>query len=164
LKAKIFVSAGTHSKGFKRLIHKIDKIAEKKEFNFFAQTGNTEFKPKNIEFKKFISPKEMNKKIEWSDLLIVHGGAGTIGPAIQKQKKIIVVPRLKEFKEHTDNHQLELGLALKEKYGFECITELNELEKKINETLKKNNFNFKKENSMELIIKKFIQKNFEGKK
>lgn len=157
MNAKIFVSAGTHTKGFERLIKKIDEIAGTKKFEFFAQTGNTAFEPK-FEFKKFISSQEMNEKIEWCDLLIVHGGAGTIGPAMQKKKKIIIFPRLKEFNEHTDNHQLEMGKAIEKEYGFPCITEEKKIEETIIKTLKRNDFNFNKENKMEKILIEFIEK------
>ena len=158
MKEKIFVSAGTHSQGFERLIKKIDEIASKKEFEFFAQTGNTGFSPEYFEFRKFLSPMEMERKIDWADLIICHGGAGILGPGISKGKKIIVAPRLKELNEHTDNHQLELGKAVEKEYSIKCITDLSGLEQEIKKELPKKPAERKKENRTELIVAEFIEK------
>ena len=43
-----------------------------------------------------------------ASLVISHGGAGTIITALKYSKKLILVPRLKEFGEHTDSHQVDL--------------------------------------------------------
>ena len=50
----------------------------------------------------------MNQKIEKADVIITHGGVGSIIDSISKNKKVIAVPRLKEYKEHVNNHQLDI--------------------------------------------------------
>jgi UDP-N-acetylglucosamine transferase subunit ALG13 len=163
LNKKVFISVGTHSKGFERLIKKLNEIAEneKNEFEFFAQTGNTSYEPKNFSFKKFLSPNEMDERIDWADLVLCHGGAGVIGPAILKGKKIIVVPRLMEFDEHTDNHQLELGKGVEEKYGIPCVTDFNKLEKTMKKESMKDAIKRDKKNKMENLIKEFIERGWQ---
>ena len=42
------------------------------------------------------------------DIVITHGGTGVIIGAVKKNKKVIAVPRLKEYGEHVDDHQLQL--------------------------------------------------------
>ncbi|MFH1588830.1 MAG: glycosyltransferase [Candidatus Diapherotrites archaeon] len=165
MNSKIFISVGTHSKGFERLVKKLDEIAEneKNGLEFFAQTGNTKFEPKNFSFERFLSPKEMNEKIDWAELILCHGGAGIIGPSILKGKKIIVAPRLKEFNEHTDSHQLELGKGIQEKYGIPCITDFDKLEKEIKKELMKKAMKRKRENKMEELVKEFIEKGIKTK-
>ena len=41
------------------------------------------------------------------DTVITHGGTGAIIGAVKKGKKVIAVPRLAEYGEHVDNHQLQ---------------------------------------------------------
>ena len=42
------------------------------------------------------------------DLLITHGGVGSIITGLQHDKKIIVAPRLAKYNEHMNNHQLQI--------------------------------------------------------
>ena len=41
-------------------------------------------------------------------LLITHAGVGSILTALKKDKKVIVAARLKQYKEHTNDHQLQI--------------------------------------------------------
>ena len=52
--------------------------------------------------------KDFNSYIKKSKYIISHGGVGTILDAIKMKKKVIVVPRLKEYGEHENNHQIEI--------------------------------------------------------
>ena len=49
----IFVCVGTHTQQFDRLLKKIDEIAKDSKDSFFGQIGNSNYKPKNFECKKF---------------------------------------------------------------------------------------------------------------
>lgn len=128
-KTKVFVAVGTHPQQFDRLIKKVDEIAFKsKNFEFFGQIGNCNYKPKNFPNKIFLSIKEFDKKIFWADIIIMHAGAGTFSKCNRIGKKIIVVPRLKEFNEHSDDHQKELAETIEELgFGLVC-NNVSELE------------------------------------
>lgn len=126
----IFVSVGTHPQQFDRLLKKIDELAEKGKIRekIFAQTGHSSYVPKNFDSKKFVSLKEFGEKIKKAGIIITHGGEGNIGNALLFGKKIIIVPRLKEFGEHTNDHQLELTDAIaQEKMGI-AVYNINELD------------------------------------
>ncbi|MBN2067462.1 MAG: beta-1,4-galactosyltransferase [Candidatus Diapherotrites archaeon] len=114
MKQKIFVSVGTHPQGFNRLIGKLDEIVPCLAAEVFAQTGNSGYEPKNFPFKKFLTEKEFQGKVLQADIVISHGGAGTIINSMLQGKKLIVVPRLKAFSEHTNDHQLDLAKALEQ--------------------------------------------------
>ena len=45
-------------------------------------------------------------------ILITHGGAGTVIDAVKRGKRTIVVPRLSKYREHIDDHQMELPVRL----------------------------------------------------
>ena len=42
------------------------------------------------------------------DLLITHGGVGSIIDGLKKNKKVIAIPRLKKYNEHTNDHQIQI--------------------------------------------------------
>jgi len=114
-KTKIFVTIGS-TYPLDRLIKEIDKLNENKNFEIFAQIGESELIPKNIDFSKFLNHYEMQKKITWADLIISHGGVGTIIDVLSQNKQLILFPRLKKFNEAIDDHQLEICKAFNKKY------------------------------------------------
>ena len=59
----------------------------------------------------------MNDFIGKADYIITHGGVGTITDALKLGKKIIAVPRLSKYKEHVNDHQLQIIENFSEK-GF----------------------------------------------
>jgi len=104
----IFVVLGTQDKSFERLLKAIDEQIEMKNIKekVIVQAGSTKYKSKNM--KILIPIKDFNSYIKKSKYIISHGGVGTILDAIKMKKKVIVVPRLKEYGEHENNHQIEI--------------------------------------------------------
>ncbi len=129
---KIFVSVGTHPQQFDRLLREIDAIAARhKEFEIFAQTGNSGYEPKNFAFEKFVNGTDYDRRMAWADVVLSHGGAGTIINALLGKKPLVGVPRLAKFGEHTNDHQLDLAKALEEKGKAIAVFDINDLEKKV---------------------------------
>lgn len=128
---KIFVIVGS-TYPLDRLIKEIDKISNK--YEIFAQIGNSNYKPKNIKFKKLLEYDEIIKKIKWSDLVISHAGAGTIIDVLSLNKKLLLFPRLKKNKEAIDDHQIEIAKAFEKKFGIKYTTNEKEIEKLITQT------------------------------
>lgn len=125
---RIFVAVGTHKQQFNRLLKAMDKIAEKeKNIAIFAQIGNSSYLPRNYSFKKFLAPAEYEDEIKKADIVVSHAGAGSIITALEYGKPLIVVPRLKKFDEHTDDHQIDLARALDEKGKAIAVFELEAL-------------------------------------
>lgn len=126
---KVFVSVGTHPQQFDRLLKELDKISEKTNaFEFFAQTGNSDYKPANFQTKIILDEQEYLEKISQSDLIVSHGGAGTIINCLKQSKKVVVVPRLKRFGEHTNNHQLDVARALSSEEKVISVEDITGLE------------------------------------
>lgn len=104
----IFVTVGTHEQGMERLLIELDRLIEcdiiKDEV--FAQTGYSEYKPQNYKYKCLLGYDEMSEMMEKSNIIITHGGPGSIFQAIQFGKIPIVVPRNPKYNEHVDNHQI----------------------------------------------------------
>ncbi len=104
----ILFTIGTQKQSFKRLFNYIDSLNIKEQIIIQGGKGRFSFKNPNIEYYDFFNYDEMNQKIDEARIIITHGGGGTIFKALEKGKKVIVVPRLKEYKEHINDHQLEI--------------------------------------------------------
>jgi len=131
----IFVTLGTHPQQFDRLLREVDSLVSSKKIKepVFAQTGHSTYKPKNFESKKFLPIGEFNKQLKGASLVITHAGEGNIGLCKNLPKKMIVVPRRKEFQEHTNDHQLELAKVVEgKKLGLVAWSE-KDLGKKLSE-------------------------------
>lgn len=142
----IFVTLGTQDKSFHRLLEAIDKAIEKEEIKekVIVQAGHTKYESKNMEIFDLISPDEFSKLIDECDILITHGGVGSILTAVKKGKKVIAAARLKKYKEHTNDHQKQIIKEF-EKEGY--LVELKDFNQ-LGKTLKK--------------IEKFKQKKFKS--
>jgi UDP-N-acetylglucosamine transferase subunit ALG13 len=134
----IFVTLGTHTQPFNRLLHKIDELIEKgiiKE-KVIAQIGYATYRPRNYEYFTFTSEEkilELNKKAR---LIITHAGVGSIITALQFRKPIIVVPRLKKFNEHVNDHQVQIAKAFEKEGKVLACYDINKLENVIKKAKK----------------------------
>ena len=125
----IFISLGTQKFQLNRLLKEVDELIEKKciKDNVFAQIGHSTYIPKNYKWVNFLSQKEFEEKINGCDIFISHGGVGSITSGLKLNKKIIVYPRRMEYKEHVDNHQLEIAYKYKELGYCMCVDEQNSI-------------------------------------
>ena len=106
----IFVTLGSQKFQFDRLLRKIDELIDQGIITdeVFAQIGASGYSPQNFEYTRFMDRGEFADCIENASLIITHGGTGVIIGAVKKGKKVIAVPRLAQFGEHVDDHQLQL--------------------------------------------------------
>ena len=76
----------------------------------------------------FVSNDEIEKFEQQADYIITHGGVGSIIGSIEKGKKVIAVPRLKQYGEHVNDHQLYIVESF-DKLGYIIgITDVSQLE------------------------------------
>lgn len=129
----IFVVLGTQKFQFNRLLKEIDRLIEKKkiEDEVFAQIGHSDYMPKNYVALDFLDKVVFENKISSCDMLITHSGVGSIVSGINNGKPVIVVPRLKKYNEHVDDHQLEIAAAFSQKNYVLMCSEVKDLEKTI---------------------------------
>jgi len=118
----IFVTVGTHEQQFNRLIKEIDGLIrdEKITDTVFMQIGYSTYKPEYVQWANVISYEEMRKYEEVSDVIITHGGPATFMSVLSKGKTPIVVPRLKKFGEHINDHQLDFAQKVKAR-GYDIL-------------------------------------------
>lgn len=126
----ILVVFGTIPVPFDRLAKKIDELARDSAEEIFVQSGYTEYPFRHARSTAFISSSAMQQKIAEASLVITHGGYGTIYEALQKNKKIIVVPRAAGEHNHS---QTELVQALEKTRHVLAAYDTEDLVQKITE-------------------------------
>ena len=119
-KLKIFLTVGTHPMQFNRLVKMADEQVKNHplKYEIVAQIGVSSDEPKHIQkWFRNCDFNEFRDYIKWADIIISHAGAGNIITALSYKKPIIIVPRLGDLGEHTNNHQLELAEKFKNVNG-----------------------------------------------
>lgn len=128
----IFVTLGSQKFQFNRLLEAVDDLVEKGviEDEVFAQTGYSDYLPKNYKYKQFLDRDEFAEMEGKADIVITHGGTGAIIGAVKKGKKVIAVPRLARYGEHVDDHQVQLLEQFGDMGIIEVCYEIHELKDK----------------------------------
>lgn len=106
----ILVLLGTFKIDFRRPIIAIEDAVRNGEVKeeVIVQAGHTAFSSDLLTIRDFINPKELDELYQRAEIIVTHGGVGSILRGFRMNKKIIAVPRLYKFKEHVDDHQLDI--------------------------------------------------------
>lgn len=142
----VLVLLGTQNNNFIRLLQAIQDNIDNKVIDekVIVQSGFTEFDSKDMEIFNLIDKEQLSKLQDEADLIITHGGVGSIVSSLKKGKKVIVVPRLKKYGEHVNNHQLQIARRFEQEGYVKHVINLKNLGKVINSI---QNFNPRKYNS-----------------
>lgn len=107
----VFVTVGTPTQGFPRLLEVVDQLAGGGFFDdepVFMQTGSTrDFVPRHCNATAFVPRPQFEGLLMEARLIICHGGV-TLLEMIRLGKVPVVMPRRKKYGEHVNDHQLEL--------------------------------------------------------
>ena len=120
----ILVMLGTQNNSFHRLLEKIEELIKDNiiKDEVVVQAGYTKFKSDYMQIFDMIPREELEEYQKQADLIITHGGVGSIITSLKLGKKVIAVPRLHEHGEHVNNHQIEIvELFDKKGYIIGCI-------------------------------------------
>ena len=162
----IFVTLGTQDKQFRRLLDAT--LALRIDEKVVIQYGSTkpdedmvENLEKNFELHQYLSNEEFEKYMKEARVIITHAGVGTIIEGLKLYKMMIVAARLKKYKEHVNDHQLQI-LDTFEKEGYILrLDDFSKLPELLKENFKpkkfnsnKNNFNTYLEEEIYKLIKK----------
>ncbi|MBR6690041.1 MAG: hypothetical protein IKL65_01760 [Bacilli bacterium] len=133
----ILVTLGTQDKKFTRLLEAVQKQIDcgniKEEV--IVQAGCTsDFKSKDMKIFDLIPMEKFDELISECNILITHGGVGSIITGLKADKKVIAAARLKEFGEHTNDHQLQIIESFSKKGHIIALDDFNSLDKKLKET------------------------------
>ena len=155
----ILVTLGTQDKPFPRLLKEIERQIKKGNIKdeVIVQAGCTKFKSKYMKIFDLLPLDEFDKLLKNCDLLITHGGVGTIITALKYNKKVIAVARLKKYGEHTNDHQIQLIDNFTEENYIIGLTDFDSLDEVLEQVKHfKPKKMKKKSNNMIKIIEDFI--------
>lgn len=158
----ILVLLGTQNNSFYRLLEEIEENIKDGTITeeVIVQTGFTKYKSENMKLFDMIPSDEYEKYIKEANLIITHGGAGSIIQSIRLGKKVIAVPRLQKYGEHVNDHQIEIIKAFGERGYIVGINNVSELKKALEDIKDFNPKEFKgNTENMINIISDFIDKN-----
>lgn len=102
----IFVTVGTQLP-FDRLVTAVDAWAGRHpEAHVVAQVGRSRYRPRNLEYYRFLEPHAFEELFGAADCIIAHAGIGTILAALERTTPIIILPRRAVLGEQRTEHQL----------------------------------------------------------
>jgi len=106
----ILVTLGTQDKDFSRLLKAVEKQIKNGNIKdkVVAQIGTTKYKSDLMETFDLIPADKFNDLMDECDILITHGGVGSILAGLKNNKKVIAAARLSKYKEHVNDHQLQI--------------------------------------------------------
>ena len=144
------MTVGTQRFQFNRLIKKLDELVERGEIKekIIAQTGYSTYKPSNFESNTIIDSNKVLEYIALSDVIITHAGTSSIINCLKQKKKVIVIPRLKKFGEHVDDHQMDIIKLFESQEMIEAIYDIDQLGDKLKKAKNKTYKEFLSDNKL----------------
>lgn len=134
----IFITTGTQEP-FDRLLRIVALVAEEINEEIVIQAKTTLSFPKNVTVKEFISPKEFDSYFLSANFIISHAGMGTIISALEKNKPLIIFPRIASLGEHRNEHQMATANKMRELKLVDVAVNEVELSSMLNMYLAGNN-------------------------
>lgn len=155
----IFVTVGTPIHDFSRLVKAVDDLvaAKKIKEKVVVQLGYTKYVPKNCEWFRFAKPEKIEELSKTCRIYISHSGIGSLVMPLEYKKPVIAVPRLKEFGEHIDNHQLQIVKEMEKEGKIIALYDVKKLEDAIKKASVIKIKYSKRESRIIGIIEKFLE-------
>ncbi len=157
----ILVTLGTQDKPFERLLKAIESQIKKGTItdSVVVQSGFTKYESSYMEIFDLMPMTTFDTLLAEADLIITHGGVGSILGAIRKGKKVIAIPRLAKYHEHTNDHQKQIVEEFVKKGYILTCHNLSKIDETIREAADFVPKKYKSDNlNMIQIIEDYIEK------
>ncbi len=122
----IFVSVGTNEARFDRLLEAVGTLGDAEEV--VVQRGPSPVRPAGAVCVDYLSFEQMTEHLGRARVAVLHAGVGSVLAALAQGVRPLVVPRLKQFGEAVDDHQVGFGRRLHEEGLVELVEDLALLE------------------------------------
>ncbi len=111
----ILLTVGTQFP-FDRLVEAVDRAIGEGlvDEEIFAQIGESSYKPHNFAYVNSLDKHLFDSQFHESSGIISHTGMGTIMAALDNEKPLLGMPRLKKYGEAVNNHQLVVARKFEE--------------------------------------------------
>ena len=106
----IFLTVGTQFP-FDRLVRAVDDIIGEGLISetVVGQIGEASCRPGNFEAVATMEKADFDKHVEQASAMIGHAGMGTISIALNNDKPLLAMPRLRKYGEVVNDHQVEIA-------------------------------------------------------
>jgi len=122
----IFITAGTTNFPFhrlERLVLSLCKLYPNKKF-IFQISEVKEIFPEFVEIVSFLKPADFDNYLRTAEMVVSHAGYASVMKALRYAKtKPIVMPRLKRYGEHVNDHQLYFARLMHKKGLISLVRE-----------------------------------------
>ncbi|WBA81514.1 glycosyltransferase [Endozoicomonas sp. GU-1] len=109
----ILVTMGSNGYPFQRLVDYLrnEPLYNSNDCRWYIQTGGFDIQEKPFvgTVVDLISRTEMEDLVKQSHLVISHCGIGSLNMLLQYRKRVIFVPRVAQYGEFSDDHQLQIA-------------------------------------------------------
>jgi UDP-N-acetylglucosamine transferase subunit ALG13 len=128
----IFLTVGTQFP-FDRLVKAVDQALGNGQLNgeICAQIGESSYEPRNFPAVARMDKHQYDERIHEASAIISHAGMGTISMALDKNKPLLVMPRLKKYGEAVNDHQVAIARKFEELGHLLVAYDAEELPEKI---------------------------------
>lgn len=150
----ILVTLGTQDKPFNRILEMIQELIDEKVIDdeVIVQAGCTKFKSNDMKIFDLIPMEEFEELMKKCDMLITHGGVGSICSGLNNNKKVIAIARLAKFGEHVNDHQEQIIYNFNKEGYILGVSNKDELKEAIlNKKFKPSKFKSNTNNMINLV-------------
>ena len=126
---KLFVPLGTQKFPFNRLVKALNGLVESGVYSpqeIVMQSTIYEERPL-FTHHEIIPLETFNSYLDKAEVIITHSGVNSIISSMNRRKPLIIVPRMKKFGEHVDDHQIQLVEAFSKMGIIEACLEVNDI-------------------------------------
>jgi len=128
----IFLTVGTQFP-FDRLVKMVDEACDRHliEEEIFAQIGKSSYQPRNFQFVNTLDRICFDRYVQGASSIISHAGMGVITSALDNQKPLLAMPRLREHSEVVNNHQVDIAKKFEQLGHILVLYKQEELTRKL---------------------------------
>lgn len=132
-KIKLFVPLGTQKFPFGRIITALNELVKQGNYKPEEIIMQSALYPVKPEFTAFglIPNEDFNRYMKEAEVIVMHSGVNSIISCMNLGKPLVICPRLHEYGEHVDNHQIEIATLMHDKYDVLVCTDMKDLLKLI---------------------------------
>jgi UDP-N-acetylglucosamine transferase subunit ALG13 len=115
----ILVTVGTERYPFNRLMDWVDLLLHYKliQDEVVVQYGSCTRLPSGVKVYQSLKSEQFGELAQQADFVISHCGEGSFLLLEEMGKPYVLVPRSHRFREHVDDHQVQLAIALSQAGG-----------------------------------------------
>src|SRR5262249_45028598 len=133
LRNMILVTTGTNAPAFDRLLRAVGELDVDEPV--VVQHGPSIVRPPGATCLEYISFDEFIQLVQNARVVVTHAGVGSILVTLMNGKCPVVMPRLARYREHVDDHQLELSRRLAEIGVVTVVENASDLQRAVTDPL-----------------------------